>query len=183
MAIIGLQTQGLNYGTLNIERTIENLNTSSTKDIVISRDFKCNMHNNNLPNRMQNLILSYDLCQQIDEPTHFTENFSSLIDLAIVNNPSNVLFGDVISPTVPNLVRFHCPILVTLKFRKSIQKTFKHEVCLYDRGNYNHYRQKLNDVNWDALFTSNDINEISDNIMKHILTAAKDTIPNKKVTN
>ena len=166
----------------SIERTFENLNTSSTKDIVILGDFNCNMHNNNLPNRLQNLILSYDLCQLIDEPTHFTENSSTLIDLAIVNNPSNVLFSDVISPIVPNLVRFHCPILVTLKFRKSIQKTFKREVWLYDRGNYNHYRQKLNDANWDALFTSNNINEISDNITQHILTAAKDTIPNKKVT-
>ena len=124
----------------SIERTFENLNTSSTKDIVILGDFNCNMHNNNLPNRLQNLILSYDLCQLIDEPTHFTENSSTLIDLAIVNNPSNVLFSDVISPIVPNLVRFHCPILVTLKFRKSIQKTFKREVWLYDRGNYNHYR-------------------------------------------
>ena len=140
------------------------------------------MHNNNLPNRLQNLILSYDLCQLIDEPTHFTENSSTLIDLAIVNNPSNVLFSDVISPILQNLVRFHCPILVTLKFRKSIQKTFKREVWLYDRGNYNHYRQKLNDANWDALFTSNNINEISDNITQHILTAAKDTILNKKVT-
>ena len=83
---------------------------------------------------------------------------------------------------MPNLVGFHCLILVTLKFQKSIQKTFKREVWLYDRGNYNHYRQKLNDANWDALFTSNNINEISDNITQHILTAAKDTIPNKKVT-
>ena len=32
------------------------------------------------------------------------------------------------------------------------------------------------------MFTSNNINEISDNITQHILTAAKDTIPNKKVT-
>ena len=127
MAVIGLPAQGLNYGTLDIERTFENLNTSSTKDIVILGDFNCNMHNNNLPNRMQNLILSYDLCQLIDESTHLTENFSSLIDLAIVNNPSNVLFSDVISPIVPNLVRIHCSILVTLKFRKSIQKTFKRE--------------------------------------------------------
>ena len=74
-----------------IERTFENLNASLTKDIVILGDFNCNMHNNNLPNRMQNLILSYGLCQLIDEPTHFTENSSSLIDFAIVNNPSNVL--------------------------------------------------------------------------------------------
>ena len=82
----------------SIERTFENLNTSSTKDIVILGDFNCNMHNNNLPNRMQNLILSYDLCQLIDEPTHFTENSSSLIDLAIVNNPSNVLLAMLFLP-------------------------------------------------------------------------------------
>ena len=133
---------------------------------------------------MQNLIISYDLCQLIDEPTHFTENSSPLIDLAILNNHSNVLFSDVISPIVPNIALFHCPILVTLKFRKSILKTFKHDVLLYDWGNYNHYRQKLNDANWGALFTSNDIHEISEiseNITKHIVTAAKDSIPNKKV--
>ena len=131
---------------------------------------------------MQNLILSYDLCQLIDEQTHFTENSSTLIELALVNNPSNVLLSDVISPIVPNLVQFHCPILVTLKFRKINTENFQTRSWLYDRGNYNHYRQKLNDANWDALFTSNNINEISDNITKHILTAAKDTIPNKKVT-
>ena len=83
------------------------------------------MHNNNLPNKMQNLILSYDLCQLIDEQTHFTENSSTLIELALVNNPSNVLFSDVISPIVPNLVRFHCPILVTLKFRKINTENFQ----------------------------------------------------------
>ena len=109
----------------SIERTFENLTTSSTKDIVILGDFNCNMHNNNLPNRMQNLILSYDLYQITDEPTHFTDNSSSPIDLAIVNNPSNVLFSNVISPIVPKLVRFHCPILVTLKFRKINTENFQ----------------------------------------------------------
>ena len=61
------------------------------------------MQNVNLPNRMHNLILAYDLCQLIDEPTHFTEQSSTIIDLALVNNPTNVLFSDVISPFVPNL--------------------------------------------------------------------------------
>ena len=83
------------------------------------------MHNNNLPNKMQNLILSYDLWQLIDEQTHFTENSSTLIELALVNNPSNVLLSDVISPIVPNLVQFHCLILVTLKFRKINTENFQ----------------------------------------------------------
>ena len=101
------------------------------------------MQSVNLPQRMHYLILAYDLCQLIDEPTHFTEHSSSIIDLAPVNNPANILFSDVISPFIPDLVRFHCPVIVSLKFRKPAIKTFKRHVWLYDRGNYNLFRNRL----------------------------------------
>ena len=136
----------------------------------------------NLPNRMQNMILAYDLHQVIDEPTHFTEYSSSIIDLAIVNNPDNVIYSEVLSPFIPDLVRFHCPILVSLKFRKPVQKTFKRHVWLYDRGNYNLFRDRLQLTDWDALFTSDDVNEIADNITSNIINAAKESIPNMTVT-
>lgn len=165
----------------SIERTFENLNTSPIKDLIIVGDFNCNMKENNIPNRMHNLILSYDLCQLIDQPTHFTEHSSTIIDLAIVNDPENVLFSDVISPFIPNLVRFHCPILIALKFRKPRQKTFNRHIWLYDRGDYNLYRNKLRLANWDDLFESEDVNEISKNITNQIIIAARDTIPNMNV--
>ena len=94
----------------SIERTFENLNSSPVNDLVILGDFNCNMQTINLPNRTHNLILSYDLCQLVDEPTHFTEQSPTIINLALVNDPANVLFSDVISPFIPNLARFHCPI-------------------------------------------------------------------------
>ena len=129
------------------------------------------MQSVNLPNRMHNFILAYDLCQLIDEPTYFTEHSSSIIDLALslVNNPANVPFSDVISHCIPDLVRFYCPIIVSLKFRKPTIKIFKRHVWLYDRGNYNLFRNRLQLTDWDNMFSSGDVNEISDNITEQII--------------
>ena len=70
----------------NSIRTFENLNSYPVNDLVILGDFNCNIRTINLPNRMHNLILSYVLCQLIDEPTHFTAQSSTIIRLALVND-------------------------------------------------------------------------------------------------
>jgi hypothetical protein len=50
---------------------------------------------------------------------------------------------------------------------------------LYDRGDYNFYRQKLSTIDWDSMFTSNDINSITCSIRQTITDIANDTIPNR----
>ena len=90
-----------------IEHTLENLNNSITKDLIILGDFTCNMLNNNINNKMRNLMTAYNLTQIIEEPTHYTEKSASLIDIALLSNPENVVFSDVISPFIPNLIRLH----------------------------------------------------------------------------
>lgn len=165
----------------SIESTFDNLNNSAIKDLIILGDFNCNMQRLNTPNRMHNLALSYNLSQLIDEPTHYTEHSSSIIDLILVSKPENVLYSDVTSSFVPDLVRFHCPIMLILKFRKSIQRGFKRQIWLYDKGNYNLFRNKLTLVNWDNALSLNNLNEITDKITEHIITAAKETVPNKTV--
>ena len=90
----------------------------------------------NTPNKMHDLALSYNLTQLFDEPTHYTEHSSSLIDLILVNKPENVLYSGVTSSFVPDLVRFHCPTMLILKFRKSVVKGFKRHIWVYEMGNY-----------------------------------------------
>ena len=165
-----------------IEHTLENLNNSITKDLIILGDFNCNMLNNNINNKMRNLMTSYNLTQIIEEPTHYTENSASLIDVALLSNPENVVFSDVISPFIPNLIRFHCPIMVTLKFRKPANKSFKRHIWLYDRGDYTLYRDKLSQINWDEVFSLTNINDITLAINQRIIEAANDSIPNKTIT-
>jgi hypothetical protein len=42
-----------------------------------------------------------------------------------------------------------------LNIPKISQKTFKHKIWLYDRGDYDKFKQYLSDVDWDSLISSN----------------------------
>ena len=165
----------------SIESTFDNLSNSVTNDLIILGDFNCDMQQLNTSNKMHDLALSYNLTQLIDEPTHYTEHSSSLIDLILVNKPENVLYSGVASSFVPDLVRFHCPTMLILKFRKLIEKGFKRHIWVYEKGNYDLFGNKLAQVNWDNAFSFDNINTIADTITEHIITAAKESIPNKTV--
>ena len=58
----------------------------------------------------------HDLCRQINleqlinEPTHFTENSSSTIDLILTSNKNNIILSGVGEPFLEQNVRYHCPI-------------------------------------------------------------------------
>ncbi|MCG7878660.1 MAG: reverse transcriptase domain-containing protein [Candidatus Thiodiazotropha endolucinida] len=165
-----------------IDDTFDSMSNSGTRDIIIVGDFNNDMLNPLASTKMTNLISSYNFHQLVDEPTHYTENSSSVIDLVLVSKPENALYCDVISPFIPNLVRYHCPTVLYLKYRKPVSKTYKRHIWLYDRGDYNEYRHKLTQVNWDQVFVSNNINECADKLTDSILKAARATIPNKTVT-
>lgn len=80
-----------------------------------------------IPQRCKNLkdvILNFNLKQLINEPTHFTEYSSSLIDVILVTNSNSVVASEVCDPFIPNLIRYHCPVAVILKFLKPKFKNF-----------------------------------------------------------
>ena len=76
-------------------------------------------------NKIKELISQYNLKQIITEPTHFTENSSTLIDLFLIRNEANILYSEVTDPFIPDQVRYHCPILLLYKFRHPIVQTSK----------------------------------------------------------
>ena len=55
---------------------------------------------------MKDLIQNYNLKQLIQEDTHFTENSSSLLDLILVRNSSNILTSGVVDSFIPDQIRF-----------------------------------------------------------------------------
>ena len=168
-----------NYYDL-IENTFDNLSNISTKDLIILGDFNCDMLSS--PNKMENIASSYNLQQLIDEPTHFTEHSSSIIDLILVTKPENVIYSGVSSPFINDLIRYHCPIVVVLKHRKIKQTSFKRHIWLYDKGDYSKFRNKLSQINWDEMLASQNIDQCACEFAKEIIKAAKESIPNKVVT-
>ena len=171
---------GLEYWDL-IDQSIDNMSTSTIKDLVIMGDFNCDMLKNDASNKITQLALSYNLQQLIEEPTHYTEHSASLIDLALVSKPSNVIYSDVTSPFIPDLIRYHCPIILVLKFRKPSKTTHKRHIWLYDKGDYTKYRRLLNDTDWNQILLTPDLNETVNKVTDVIIESAKAAIPNKTV--
>ena len=67
---------------------------------------------------MKDLMQLYELKQLIKEATHYTEHSASLIDLIMVRNESNILTSGVADPFISDQVRYHCPMVVLLKFTR-----------------------------------------------------------------
>ena len=64
------------------------------------------------------LCQHYNLEQLINEPTYFTEPSSTIIDIFLTVNKSNIMISGVGDPCLDQNVRFHCPIYCVLKFNK-----------------------------------------------------------------
>ena len=78
-----------------LNESIHRAHNTNIPDAVVTGDFNVNMHSNN-SNKMKDLIQNYNLKQLIQEDTHFTENSSSLLDLILVRNSSNILTSGVV---------------------------------------------------------------------------------------
>lgn len=109
-----------------IEISLDNLCNSPVKDLVTLGDTL----KPTTAKKIDNLAPSYIFRQLVEELLNFTENVSSLIDLVFINKPENVIYRDVISPFIPDLVRYHCPVVLVLKFRKPIHKPFTRHMAI-----------------------------------------------------
>ena len=105
-----------NYWSL-IEESFDRAYNTNIDNVIILGDFNINMDQIH-DNKLSRLISSYNSHQLISEPTHFTENSSSLIDIVSVKRPNSVLSSYVADCFIPDLIRYHCPIIVVFNFKK-----------------------------------------------------------------
>jgi hypothetical protein len=71
-------------------------------------------------NKMSNIFVKYNMIQFINEPTHFTENSSSCIDLISSTDPNVIDLIHVGQPFLNVNVRYHCPIYGIFKVPKKL---------------------------------------------------------------
>jgi hypothetical protein len=81
-----------------------------------------------------------------------------------------------------NQVRYHLPITGVLNHPTIVNASFKRKTFLYDKGEYESYRNLLSDVDWDGIFRNDDIDIITNTITNTILDATNKTIPNRYIT-
>ena len=115
-----------------IEDSINLAVDSGVNNIIITGDFNLNMQNVQSARKITSLCEQLSLFQSIEEPTHFTETSSSLIDLLLVNNNEHLILSGVGDPFLHQDIRYHCPVFGVFNFRKPKCLSFKRRIWKYD---------------------------------------------------
>ena len=77
-------------------------------NIIVTGDFKFDMLSNHTSQNESELCEQFSLYQTVTELTNFTENSSSLIDIVLTIDKSNVIYSSVAEPFLHQDVRYHC---------------------------------------------------------------------------
>jgi hypothetical protein len=70
------------------------INDTAIDDVIITGDFNDNQLDYSRT-KISFHVTKFNLLQMIDEPTHFTEHSSSLIDLILTNNVNRLIYTGV----------------------------------------------------------------------------------------
>lgn len=142
---------------------------SIIQDIIIIGDFNLDTLGENSNGKINDMCQQYNFEQLIKEPTNFTENSSSLIDLIFTTNRNNILVSGVGEPFLEQNIRYHCPVFCVLNFTKPKTPIYRRKIYLYDRGNYEAFSNDLAQTDWQAL-KSDKIDTYAINVPKIIKT-------------
>ena len=165
----------------SIEDSFHLATDTSINDIIITGDFNFNVLHAQHSRKIEALCRQFSLYQMITEPTHFTENSSSLLDIILVNNKNHVTTSGVGDPFLDQNIRYHCPVFGVFKFTKPKVQCYKRHIWQYDRDDYDHMRALASTTNWHSL-QDDDVDIYALNLTNKILHIAKECIPNRVVT-
>ena len=163
---------------LDIETSIDLAIDTGINDIILTGDLNVDYLKENTRKKIADICNQYTLTQITDEPIHFTEHSSCLIDIIMVNNNRNIVLSSVGEPFLSQNFRYHCHVYCFYKFRKERLISVKRKIYFYDRGDYDSLREEIGNNDRSEL-KSEDINTYSLNISNHIATLSDKYIPNK----
>ncbi|KAH3890067.1 hypothetical protein DPMN_014136 [Dreissena polymorpha] len=149
-------------------------------DIIITGDFNMNNSQPILVRKLDSWCLEYNLVQVINEPTHFTERSSSILDLLLLTNPNSLVLSGVGDPFLDQQQRYHCPIYGLFKYKKPNANVYERHIWSYEDGNYDLLRETFSSLNWNTI-SSLDTDTYCTNITDTIIRNAKLCIPNRVI--
>ena len=113
--------------------------------VIITGDFNLSFLDSASRNKLLPIVNQYCLCQNIDEPTHFTETSSSITDLFFTRYQDNVIVSCVREAFLDQNIRYHCPVYAAFKFDKPKHHCYKRKIWKYDNGDYERLKQLIHD--------------------------------------
>ena len=108
--LFGLLYRPPKYVVSYLSATEKSISLAQISYIFVMGDFNFNVLNQHTSNRISGICTQLALYQIIPEPTHFTEHSSSLIDVVLTSDNSNILYSGVAEPFLHQDIRYHCPM-------------------------------------------------------------------------
>ena len=121
---------------IDIEASTDIAIDTGIKHIIITGDFELDYLKSNTRKKIDDICNQYSMTQITDEPRHFTETSSSLIDIFNSNNPGNIILSGVREQILSQIIRYHCSIYCFYNLEKEHAINIKRQIWLYDKGNY-----------------------------------------------
>ena len=133
-----------------------------------------------LPSVLNDILNLYGLRNVIREPTRFGLTRNSLLDPVIVSNCIETIDDGVIP--IERQISDHDGTFVIINSPLLSSSSFHREIWLYNRGNYELFKQKINSTDWNDLIQNSENIDMAAELFTHtLITAAKSSIPVKLV--
>ena len=84
------------------------------RNIIVTGDFNFNMLSDQTSKKVTDICEQFSLYQTITEPTHFTENSSSLIDIILTSDKNNLIYSGVTDPFLSQETRITAQFMASL---------------------------------------------------------------------
>jgi exonuclease III len=130
-----------------IEILFQNLD-SEHKELIIVGDFNCDLLKNNLSNhtkRLNEITNLFQMIQVIEHPTRITDSTATLLDVAIVSHPENILQSGVLHVGISD----HSLIYICRKISFSLNSN--HNKVIESRDYKSYLQQNFNQDLYAAL--------------------------------
>ena len=118
-----------------------------------------------------------NLTQVIREPTRYTDDTATLIDIVLTPCPDVIQTVDVLPPVCSD----HCCPLITLKNKTNHNFKFQRTIYNYNNLNVEKYQRSLSEVNWNTIIFTNDLEDAAESFSDKILEIAKKCMPSKVI--
>jgi hypothetical protein len=128
--------------------------------------------------KVKELCVSGNLTCHINEPTRVTDLTESCLDQIITNMPNFVVDTNVFPPVSTN---DHCTVSVKLRFKIHKEEPYYRHIWLYEKGDFEGFRECISNYDWDTCFSSTDVNISCVQWTESLLNIARTYIPNKTV--
>ncbi|KAK3106046.1 hypothetical protein FSP39_011601 [Pinctada imbricata] len=146
--------------------------------LILNGDWNINFLNN-IPTRINDMLLIYSLNNLITEPTRVSNNSATCIDPIFVSDEIENIESGVIN--TDNQLTDHFATYCSLNLISNVPQSFRRDVWLYNQANFDQLKNDLHNTEWGSILNDTDIDVVCQNFNNKLKEVVLKHIPKKSV--